>query len=118
MRRRALLPACALLAALPLLSGCVAAAIPVLAAGGMLKSRVDSGGAGPASTGEPRVPIDISAPAPAQHVATKRSYTMADGTRMEVMTGATTPATAPDFAATPPAAAPSSVFFFYDTAKC
>lgn len=92
MRRRALLPACALLAALPVLSGCVAAAIPVLAAGGMLRTQVGPSESRAASTGEPRVPIDISAPAPAQHAATTRSYTMANGTRMEVMTGVATPA--------------------------
>ncbi len=109
MQARALLPACALAAALPLLSGCVAAAIPVLAAGGMLRTQVDPGEAHPAATGEPRVPIDISAPATAQHAATTRSYTMADGTRMEVMTGAATQAATADHEPAPAVTTPASV---------
>jgi hypothetical protein len=89
------LRAVSLLAVLPFLSGCVAAAIPALAAGGVLTTQVDLRGVRPALTGEPRIPIDISAPAAKQDAAFTRSYTMPDGTRIEVMTGAAAPTPTP-----------------------
>lgn len=95
MRLRAPWPAGALLAALTLLSGCVAAAIPALAAGGVLKTRIDRKSGTATPTAEPRVPIDISSPARTQGgpapAATTHSYSLPNGTRMEVMTGRAAP---------------------------
>src|SRR6476469_2352458 len=85
---RARLTAGLFLAALPLLSGCVAAAIPVLAAGGVLKTRIDGGTPTPAK-GEPRVPIDISGPSRTAGTPASVRYTLPDGTRMEAMSAAT-----------------------------
>lgn len=99
--RRALAMAGAALGVLPLLGGCVAAAIPVLAASGVvgsrLKDRDQPGRDAAVQRGQPRVAIDLSPPAgtsmpaganaaPAQAGYT-RSYMLADGTRMEVMSG-------------------------------
>jgi hypothetical protein len=77
-------------AALPLLSGCVAAAIPVLAAGGVFGTQVRGDREAPAASAAPRVSVDTTAPnsAGAATAGTVvRNYTLADGTRMEVMTG-------------------------------
>jgi hypothetical protein len=73
----------------PLLSGCVAAAIPVLAAGGVFQSQRHDSVAERTGAGQPRVSVDISpaAPAGAQPGTLVRSTTLADGTRMEVMAG-------------------------------
>lgn len=57
-------PAIAAALLLPLLSGCVAAAIPVLAAGGLVKTQSDGRGERVAS-GPPRVAIPADPPAPA-----------------------------------------------------
>ena len=89
MSRGARLLAGALLAAMPLLSGCVAAAIPVLAAGGVLRTQVDGKESATRSTGEPRVSIDMSGAPPTQHSAATREYTLIDGTKVEIMTGPT-----------------------------
>ena len=96
--RAPLLAGAALLAA-PLLSGCVAAAIPVLAAGGVLGTQV-RGDKDQATTGQPRVEIDLaradagseSSGAPGAP-AYSRQVTLADGTRMEVMAGPLPPRT-------------------------
>lgn len=105
MTGRARLLAGALLAAMPMLSGCVAAAIPVLAAGGVLGTQVDGKDAQPASRGQPRVSIDTSRPGPTDpDLATAtsssppgmytRSITLANGTKMEVMAGPLAPPSA------------------------
>lgn len=74
----------------PLLSGCVAAAIPVLAAGGVFQSQKHDSVAERADTAQPRVSVDISPPADrteTQGHTLVRNTTLADGTRMEVMAG-------------------------------
>jgi len=83
-----------IMAALPLLSGCVVAALPVLAAGGVLGTRMDGEDVRRADRGPPRVSVDISSsPVTASPQGTAapgtlvRSYTLDDGTRMEVMAG-------------------------------
>lgn len=85
---------------LPLLSGCVAAAIPVLAAGGMLKTQAD-GRDNQTAKGQPRVALPADPPAPARVVANTsdnplddaeatlpaaivRDYSFADGTKVTV----------------------------------
>jgi len=94
--RRAPLLAGAVLLATPVLSGCVAAAIPALAASGVLGTQLRDNDEGSVVSDENRVPIDYaepagtaaeSAPAPGA-AAYFRTYTLPDGTRMEVMAGA------------------------------
>jgi len=94
--RRAPLLAGAVLLATPVLSGCVAAAIPALAASGVLGTQLRDNDEGSIPGDENRVPIDYaepagtaaeSAPAPPA-AAYSRTYTLPDGTRMEVMAGA------------------------------
>ena len=99
------------MAALPLLSGCVAAALPVLAAGGVLGTQRDGKDVRRADRGPPRVSVDISpapaagAPAPGTLV---RNYTLDDGTRMEVMAGPlAAPAASPSSTMPAPAPAPA-----------
>lgn len=100
MRRRARLAlAMAALGAAPSLSGCVAAALPVLAATGVLGTQVGGDKGKDAARGEPRVSVDLApmAPSAGSRTATPvahspgpalvRNYTLDDGTRMEVMTG-------------------------------
>lgn len=80
----------------PLLSGCVAAAIPVLAAGGLVKTQADARSER-ASSGPPRVAIPADPPAAAQlagnaaegphgppAAAIVRDYGFADGTQVTV----------------------------------
>jgi hypothetical protein len=107
----------AVLAAVPLLSGCVAAAIPVLAASGVIGTQVDGRGGRSSSSRDdrPRVAVDMTAPATrpaAQPEAVRtRAYTARDGTPMEVMTGGARSASASAGAAlaTPaPAVAPNA----------
>jgi hypothetical protein len=87
--------ACLLVAAASSLSGCVAAALPALAAGSVIRTQADKP-ATEAERGPPRVAIDLTPPAgvepPAGTAAGAQvqSYTLADGTRMEVMTGQST----------------------------
>ena len=99
-RRRALGLTAATLCALPLLSGCVAAAIPVLAAGGVLGTQLKDDDHAAAQRGQPRVAIDVSPSADAADQAAApayaRNYTLADGTRMEVLAGPASPADAAD----------------------
>ncbi len=122
--KRALCLAGAALCAVPLLSGCVAAAIPVLAASGVLgtqlKDKTDDDNS--VQRGQPRVAIDMSpttaasvgnasptgGPAPGAY---SRNYTLADGTRMEVLAGPVEPANGAETlpAATAPAASPASL---------
>lgn len=104
-----------LLTAAPLLSGCIAAAaLPVLAAGGVVKTRMDEPSK-PVSSG-PRVaiPADQVQVAPASPpqpgavsatppAATVRDYAFADGSRVTVTNAIALPAPAP----APPAAAPA-----------
>lgn len=80
MSRRRLLAVAAALGAFPLLVGCVAAALPALAAGGLLRAKTERG-APEVSVGRP------VAAEPTDQEATARSYTLDDGTRMEVLTG-------------------------------
>jgi hypothetical protein len=78
------------LAAASALSGCVAAAIPVLAAGGVFQSQRHDGEPDRAQDGEPRVSVDVSPPAEAagpQPGTLVRTTTLADGTRVDVMAG-------------------------------
>jgi hypothetical protein len=74
----------------PLLSGCVAAAIPLLAAGGVAQSQRSDHRPAPAEAGEARVSVDLSPPADAAgpgKTTVVRTQTLADGTRVEVMAG-------------------------------
>lgn len=108
------LRAAALLLALPALSGCVAAALPVLAAGGVISTRGD-GDAETQERGPPRVAIDLSpasatdgtqsaGPPPAGTLV--QNYTLADGTRMEVRAGPLPPPSGSvEIVAPPPASA-------------
>lgn len=104
------------MAALPLLSGCVAAAIPVLAAGGLVKARSDGPGERVAS-GLPRVAIPADPPTPIANgaaagsvaeapppAAIVRDYAFADGSTVTVtnsMGTAPRPVPAPIAPATP-----------------
>lgn len=79
----------------PLLSGCVAAAIPVLAAGGLVKTQA-AGARERTSAGPPRVAIPAGPPAaarlagndaesaPGQPAAIARDYNFPDGTQVTV----------------------------------
>ena len=104
-RRVPLLTGAALLA-LPMLSGCVAAAIPALAATGVLGTQM-RGDENDRAAGQNRVAIDTTptategAPEAAPPVYS-RNYTLPDGTRMEVTAGA------PGTAAPSTVAAPAS----------
>lgn len=91
---------CLSVAAASSLSGCVAAALPVLAAGGVIGTQADKEERAP-DRGPPRVAIDLTPPEAATAPASDgtaavpggrtQSYTLADGTRMEVMTGQAAP---------------------------
>jgi len=118
-----MIPAKGLAAALvlPLLSGCVAAAIPVLAAGGLVKTQTDSRSA-PADT-PPRVALPADPPAlagPANPVvgpvgqpagnapgAIVRDYDFADGTRITVTNSMGTGLSPPVVTAPPPVSVPA-----------
>lgn len=88
MIARRLVAVAAVLCAFPQLSGCVAAALPALAAGGMLSAKGVDTSDRAKDRGPPQVTVDRTGPSTtsAQSEVT-RSYTMDDGTRMEVLAG-------------------------------
>jgi hypothetical protein len=101
MRRGRPLLLAGTLCAATLLSGCVAAAIPALAAGGVFESRRHAKEDKAASAAQPGVAIadpqaaGTAAPQPGTLV---RGHTLADGTRMEVMAGPPDPSPATETA--------------------